>query len=125
MTDTTNGRATNGRDPKSGQFQVGHSGLGGRPKGSRNKLGERFIEDLHAKWRKHGKNVLERVIKDDPSAFLRTVAMVLPKELDATLNVNVGLFAEIRDYQEAFRVAKEYIGVENQTLIEGEADNER
>jgi hypothetical protein len=31
------------RDPDTGQFLVGHSGIGGRPKGSRNKLGEAFL----------------------------------------------------------------------------------
>jgi hypothetical protein len=119
MTDMNNGRTINGRDKTTGQFVVGHSGLGGRPKGSRNKLGEKFVEDLYAKWRKHGKDVLDRVIKDDPAAFMRTVAQVLPKELDATLNVNVGLFAEVRDFAEAYRLAKAYIGAE-QPLIEAD-----
>ena len=32
--------------------------------------------------------VLERVIRDDPAAFMRTVAQILPKEIDA--NVNAG-----------------------------------
>lgn len=123
MTDTNNGRTlANGRDKKTGQFVVGHAGLGGRPKGSRNKLGERFLEDLHTKWKKHGRDVLERVIKDDPAAFLRTVAMVLPKELDATLNVNVGLFTEASNHVEAYRLARRYIGVEDK-LIEAKADD--
>jgi hypothetical protein len=36
----------NERDPDSGQFLSGHTGIGRRPKGSRNKLGEAFIADL-------------------------------------------------------------------------------
>src|SRR5262245_45856373 len=100
MIDTNDKRTiSNGRDKTTGQFLLGHKGTGGRPPGSRNKLGEKFIEDVHAKWRKHGKQVLDEVIKTDPVAFLRVVAQILPKELDATLNVNIGLFAEIKDYQ--------------------------
>src|SRR5262245_25853227 len=112
MKDTNLARTLNGRDERTGQFLMGHSGYGGRPKGSRNKLGEQFIDDLYAKWQKHGKDVLDRVIKDDPAAFLRTVAQILPKELDATLNINVGLFAECRDFHEAYALAKQHIGAE-------------
>jgi hypothetical protein len=37
----------NERDPKTGRFQPGNSGFGGRPKGSRNKLTEQFITASH------------------------------------------------------------------------------
>jgi hypothetical protein len=37
-----------------GQFLVGHTGIGGRPRGARNKLGEAFLHDLHADWEKQG-----------------------------------------------------------------------
>ena len=30
--------------------------------------------------------MLERVIRDDPAAFMRTVAQILPKEIDASVN---------------------------------------
>jgi hypothetical protein len=122
MTDTSNGRAVDGRDKKTGQFLMGHKGNGGRPPGSRNKLGEKFLEDLHAKWRKHGKDVLERVIKDDPSSFLRVVAQILPREFDTTLNVNVGLFTDIRDHVEAYRLARQHIGVDEK-LIEAQEND--
>jgi hypothetical protein len=32
----------------------------------------------------------QRVIRDDPAAFIRTVAQILPKEIDAAVNVNAG-----------------------------------
>jgi hypothetical protein len=51
-----------GRDPGSGRFVSGNIG-GGRPKGSRNKLAEAFIADLHARWIKDGPQVLDAVIK--------------------------------------------------------------
>ena len=60
-----------------GQFLVGHTGIGGRPRGARNKLGEAFLHDLHADWEKHGRSVIERVRRDDPSAYLRVMASVV------------------------------------------------
>ena len=105
-------KEVNGRDAKTGQFVMGHSGYGGRPKGSRNKLGEQFVEDVYRKWRKHGSDVIERVIRDDPAAFLRTVAQILPKELHAELDVNVELFARAKTYSEAYDMAMRFIGAE-------------
>jgi hypothetical protein len=104
-------QTSDGRDERTGRFLTGNIG-GGRKVGSRNKLTTEFIDDLYAKWRKHGKDVLDRVIKDDPAAFLRTVAQILPKELDATLNVNVGLFAAAKDFHEAYSLALKHIGAQ-------------
>jgi hypothetical protein len=86
---TSQNKALDGRDAKTGRFITGNNG-GGRKLGSRNKLTTEFLDDLYAKWHEHGANVLERVIRDDPAAFLRTVAQILPKEIDAALNVNAG-----------------------------------
>jgi hypothetical protein len=86
---TSQNKALEGRDTKTGRFVTGNNG-GGRKLDSRNKLATEFLDDLHAKWLKHGSDVLERVIRDDPAAFMRTVAQILPKEIDAALNVNAG-----------------------------------
>jgi hypothetical protein len=82
---TSQNKALDGRDAKTGRFITGNNG-GGRKLGSRNKLTAEFLDDLYAKWQQHGADVLERVIRDDPAAFLRTVAQILPKEID----VNAG-----------------------------------
>jgi hypothetical protein len=60
-----------------GQFLVGHTGIGGRPRGARNKLGEAFLQDLHEDWEKHGKSVIEQVRREDPSTYLRVMASVV------------------------------------------------
>ena len=60
-----------------GQFILGHTGIGGRPRGARNKLGEAFLQDLHADWEQHGRSVIERVRRDDPSTYLRVMASVV------------------------------------------------
>jgi hypothetical protein len=108
----------NGRDPETGQFLVGHNGNGGRPKGSRNKLGEEFIADLHAEWQRSGAEALERVAKDDPTQFVRVVASILPKEIDQTISIESELFREAADFREAWRLARQFIGSDDDKLIE-------
>ena len=66
--------ALTGRSPD-GRFTSGQHGPG-RPKGSRNRLAETFIHDVFEAWKTHGKDVLERVAKEDPVAFLRLAGAV-------------------------------------------------
>jgi hypothetical protein len=70
-----------------GQFLKGTEGLGGRPKGCRNKLGEAFIRDLYEDWSENGIQALKDCREQNPAAYVRTVASLLPK--DVNLNVNV------------------------------------
>ena len=64
-------------------FQPGQSGNpAGRAKGSRHKLGEAFIQDMYAAWETQGKAAIDRVIKDRPHEFIKSVASILPKEIE-------------------------------------------
>jgi hypothetical protein len=74
-------KMTEGRDPETGQFVQGYKG-GGRPKGSRNKLGEKFIADAYADWCKHGIEALQRMRANDPSGYVRVIAGILPDKLE-------------------------------------------
>lgn len=63
-------------------WEPGQSGNpAGRPKGSRNKLGEAFIEALHADFQEHGPATIARVREEDPTAHVKVCAGLLPKEL--------------------------------------------
>jgi len=75
--------ATNGgnndvtiRDER-GRYLKGMPGGPGRPVGSRNKLTEDFLGDLHAAWREHGREAIDRVIAERPEAFLAIVARTI------------------------------------------------
>jgi hypothetical protein len=110
-----------GRDLRSGQFVMGYNGGPGRPKGSRNRLGEAFISDLHESWLKHGRDVIERVVRDDPSQFLKTCAGLMPREIDQTLSIDADLFRECRNFAAAFRLARDHILADAPLLIESKA----
>ncbi|MEO1642142.1 MAG: hypothetical protein AAFR74_02320 [Pseudomonadota bacterium] len=63
-------------------FQKGNKASPGRPKGSRNKLGEAFIADLFAAWERDGADAIQRVIRDKPDVFLKVVSTLIPKQVD-------------------------------------------
>ena len=53
----------------------------GRPKGSRNKLGEDFIRALSDHWAENGAEARDACAKKTPAAYVKTVAALLPKEI--------------------------------------------
>jgi hypothetical protein len=68
----------------SSHFKAGHSG---RPKGSRNKLAQKVFDDLFVHWNEpagnnmcKGQAALELLYREEPGAYLRLTASVLPKE---------------------------------------------
>ena len=82
----TGGKQVTGRERT--QFKPGQSGNPkGRPQGSRNKLSEEFVADLHAAWQLFGRPALMTTALTEPSVFVRVVASLMPKELEATKTV--------------------------------------
>lgn len=73
------------KDENTGRFVSGNIG-GGRPKGSRNKLGEAFIEDMLSDWEQHGVAAIAEVRETKPDAYLKVVASILPKDLNVNIN---------------------------------------
>lgn len=69
------------KDPKTGQFVQGFSGNpAGRPKGSRNKLGEAFVSALQEDFQEHGVGAIVEVRETRPADYLKVIASLLPKE---------------------------------------------
>lgn len=90
----------NGRDPETGRFLTGNNG-GGRPRGSRVKLGERFLSDLMEDWEAHGRAAIGDMRDKSPGDYVKVVAATLPREL----NVKVSELDELTDDQLARQLA--------------------
>lgn len=79
-------------------FQPGNPG---RPKGSRNKLGEDFVAALHDSFKASGPAAIATVLVEDPSTYLKIIAAIVPKEL----NIKHDAFDGVSDEQIAALVA--------------------
>jgi hypothetical protein len=99
------------RDPKTGRFLQGTTGLPGRPKGARNKLAEAMIEDLYQDWKAHGIQAIHEVRETRPADYLKIVAMVVSKCVDLNLDDDMRdhellQFIEERRQKAALQIAK-------------------
>jgi hypothetical protein len=97
------------RDEK-GRFLPGNSGNGGRPKGSRNKLSERFFQDYYEAWKELGPEALRQMALDNPKDFVKCAAMVVPKEVEVDFSGQIDLFYKIETFRQAYDLALETIG---------------
>ena len=68
----------------------------GRPKGSRNKLSELFISEMCADFMENGTDVIKRVRTEDPSAYAKIIASILPKQVEVS---EVGAFGDMSEQQ--------------------------
>ena len=67
-------------------YKPGQSGNPkGRPQGSRNKLSERIFRDLCDVWEAFGKPALMTAAWTHPVDFVRIVAQLIPKDVEATV----------------------------------------
>ena len=69
--------------PVEHQFKPGNPG---RPRGSRNKLGEAFLEALNVDFEKHGVAAIAKVRDEKPEQYLKVIASILPKDLNVNIN---------------------------------------
>ena len=94
------------RDERNGRFKSGNIGGPGRGRGNRNRLGEQFLEDLRDAWGTHGVEALRRCACEEPAAFVRVVASLMPKDLNINLGIDAAGFAD------KWRQASELLGHE-------------
>jgi len=84
---------TEQRRDRGGRFLTGHNGGPGRPKGSRNKLAQQYIEDFYDVWQRKGMAALERVADECPAKFITAAAALIPQhfkvEHDHALTLSV------------------------------------
>jgi hypothetical protein len=65
-------------------FEKGRARSGGRAKGTRNKISQRFLEDFAAEWEAKGAECLKIMATEHPSDFVKVAAGLLPKEMEIT-----------------------------------------
>jgi len=65
-----------------GRFVPGNNGGIGRPVGSRNKLGEAFLADFYADWKKHGAAAVRELRETDIVAYVKIAALLEAKRGD-------------------------------------------
>lgn len=68
-----------------GTWKKGQSGNpAGKKRGTRNQFSQEFIADIYDAWLKNGATVIDTVIREDPVAFLKVAAGVVPRESKIT-----------------------------------------
>ncbi len=109
-----------GKDAVTGRFLQGNSGNpAGRPRGSRNRLAQQFIDDLELEWKRSGSSALSKVAATNPEAFCKLVSITLPAKIDQSISIDINLLEQCQTYAQAFRVARNHIGADT-LMIEGE-----
>lgn len=109
MGDRASAPKKHGADP----WKPGQSGNpAGRAKGSRNKLGEIFIQALHDDFQANGVQAIATVREERPHEYLKVVASLLPKQVE----IKEDAFGELTDEQLAAIVgaARTALGVSSE-----------
>jgi hypothetical protein len=71
-----------------GRFLTGGNGGPGRPKGSKNRLAEHFLNALADDFEQHGPAAIENVRRIDPTGYLRIITAVVGRDA-MKLSVNI------------------------------------
>ena len=61
----------------------------GRAMGSRQKLTEKFINDLAANYDRDGMRAIERVAEENPFGYLQIICRLLPKDTHLTISTDL------------------------------------
>jgi hypothetical protein len=91
-----------------------------RPRGSRNKLGEAFLDKLYQHWLEHGDDAIVRACNENPAGYLRVIASIVPKQLEIERNPFDGvtddeLAALIAAARDALGIAEKFEGEKDES----------
>jgi hypothetical protein len=114
-----------------GRWVKGFPGGPGRPLGSRNKLSEDFLSDIHTAWLQRGAEVIDRLITERPEIFLLAMLKITqPSRVEVSRPED---FDRPSSREEAFRRLEQSAGPKARKMLEDflarvaklEADQER
>jgi hypothetical protein len=109
-----------------GQFAKGSSGnLGGNAQRSRHALNADTIREMHAAFRRGGREAIDKVMRTQPAAFLKLLVLLVPRQM--TLDHSGGVKAMTDEQIErGIELIKEMLAQReagaNAKVIEGEAE---
>lgn len=87
-----------------GWFKPGQvANPGGRPKGSRSKLGEEFLKALQEDFSEHGVKAIAVVRETKPEVYVKVIASILPKEIDLSADLTISSKEQRDAAVEAFK----------------------
>lgn len=75
------------------QFKAGapSANPAGRPKGSRNKFAEAFVQAFQADFEKHGAEAIAQCRKKDVSAYIAAATRIMPKDFNLNVSQELSL----------------------------------
>ena len=88
----------------------------GRPKGSRHKIAECFLRDLLADYEEHGAVSIAMMRQKDVVAYVKTVASLLPKQIEHSPNPMADLTDQELEKLEEFLTAIQGEDAENASI---------
>ena len=71
------------------KFKPGHQSRGGRRKGSRDKIETKMLEAIQKDFEEHGEEAIKICRMERPTEYLKLVASLLPKEVEASIDGQV------------------------------------
>lgn len=96
-------------------YKPGQSGNpAGRPKGSRNKLGEAFLEKLLEDFEAEGTAAIVKCRTEKPDAYLKVIASILPKELKITNESDLSDEQLVERIRQLDSVIRPFLGAEGE-----------
>jgi hypothetical protein len=84
------------------RFQPGMQKIGGRKVGTRNKLSEAFLRDLHEEWERSGRAALKILAVENPAMLAGLVAKVIPQAFDADMPATLHIITGVVRHGEVY-----------------------
>jgi hypothetical protein len=102
-------------------------GVSGNPHGNRHRtrhlLNQEFMQALLLNFRHQGKKAIEKVARDQPAAYLKILALLVPRELKVEQNQAIKAMSD-EEIEQAIEIIQGMLDGRNAKVIEGVAQLE-